>query len=388
MGKRLHNAYTWAKIHKPELLGVAGGVLGVAAVGTSIYCTHKWGSNDYVNLKKTRKNLKQQQTAGEISIEEYRRESAKSIAKGVGKLALDYAIPAACEAGSLVCFGLAGNTYRTRIAEYATAAASATATIAMMKDNILEKYGEEALKEVQKIPAKKKVKKSDEKGKQIEIEEPCEDPGLLCIDSRAYEDSIKYGMPYSPTRIRIDERFPVWNTFGGDIHNMLPVLQTSLKMSRDQMWNNGWISVWDILQNINLMPGATDTINKSMALRYGIIDQPVAYDMVLKKEVKVPGFTKHGKEVVADRPDGLDLSHKTISLGTVVDAMLEDPGLFEVYMNNPSTCDDIVSVDETDGKEYLYIDIVCDGDISNFRLDEQPKARKISAWHQHPETQQ
>lgn len=383
MGRRWTNAKTWASVHKPEILGITGTVLGIGAFGTAIYMTHKYGSDDYKALKASHAELVRQKNCGELSEDDFRKASMKNIGKGAGKLAKDYAIPVALEAGSIVCNCLAGNEYRGRIKNYATMAASAAATIAMMQDNIREQYGEDAVKKVMTIPKQRTIETKDEKGKKKKEVIELDDPELMCIDKIAYQDSIKYGLPYSPTRIRIDERFSIYNTCNGELYQMLFPLRTSYDMSNEQMWNDGIITVWDILKNIGMESDATKTINRSMAKRYGIINQPKAYDFELKKWVTTPGFKKNG---VAERKDGLDLTHKRITFGDAIDAMLEDYEEFDIHASNPTH--ELAAVDEETGREYFYIDIGTDGDITKYRVEEQSSERKQAAWEQFPKTQQ
>lgn len=386
MGRRLTDAKAWAKLHKPEILGVAGSVLGVAAFGSAIYVTHKYGSDDYREMKAKHAELVRRRNTGEVSQDEFKKLSMANIAKGSGRLAKDYAVPVVCEVGSLVLTGLAGKEYRGRVRNYAAMAASAAATVAMMQDNIRQEYGEEAVKKVMTIPKTKKLETKDEKGKKKVVEVEADDPKLMCVDQVAYEDSIKYGMPYSPTRIRIDERFSIFNACNGEFSQMLFPLHCSYETAKIQMNNDGKITVWDILNIIGLEGHASDTINRSMAEIYGIIDQPMAYNRYTKEYVKVPGFNKKG---IAERKDGLELTHKTISFGDAVDAMLEDYDEVDIHdfdLNNPET--DQIVYDKDANREYIYIDIQTDGDISIYRVDEQSKERKISAWEENPKSQQ
>ena len=381
MGRRLTNAKMWTAQHKPEILGVTGTVLGVAAFGTAIYCTHKWGSDDYKQMKSKHASLISQRNSGKISKEEFRKSSNKNIANGAGKLAKHYALPVALEVGSIVCTGLAGNAYRGQIKSLAMTTASLGATIAMMQDNIKTNYGKDAVKKIMTIPATKKIEVSDEKGKKKKVEVEVADPKLMCVDSVAYEDSIKYGMPYSPTRIKIDERFSLYNTCNGEISQMLYPLHCAKQTCDYQLHDDGVITVWDIVKQIGLESNATKTINKSMAKVYGIIDQPKATNRYTGQVVDVPGFKKEGKYLCNE--------HKNITFGDAVDAMLEDYDDYDIhgYRNdNPEV--EMYAYDESKNREYLYIDIGTDGDISMFRLEEQPKERKISAWHQDPKSQQ
>ena len=387
MGRRWTNAKSWAKFHKPQILGVTGAVLGVGAFGSAIYCTHKWGSDDYREMSLKHTELVRKRNCGEISQEDFRSASIKNIAKGSGKLAKDYAVPVALEVGSLVCTGLAGHEYRGRIKNYAAMAASAAATIAMMQDNIKSEYGEEAVKKVMTIPKTKKIEKKNEKGKKVVEEVPALDPKLMCVDQVAYEDSIKYGMPYSPTRIRIDERFTMYNNADGEIQRLLFPLHCAKEMCKVDMNNNGSITVWDILKTIGMESEASETINKSMASIYGIVDQPMAINRFTGEVENIPGF-KPGTDI-AERADGLELTHKLISFGEAVDAMLEDYNDYDIHGyrgDNPEV--EMWAYDKETGHEYLYIDIATDGDITKYRLDDQPRDRKISAWTENPKSQQ
>jgi hypothetical protein len=215
--------------------------------------------------------------------------------------------------------------------------------------------------------------------KEIEVE--AEDPELLAVDKVAYQDSIKFGLPYCPTRIRIDERFCPYNIAGGELYNMLFPLEQAQKTSNSELWNRGKITVWDILENIGLESKDNPTIDRDMAEKFGIVDVPEVYDMQTRRKIKVPGFNED--PFASKYPD--TSSHKCVSFGPAVDAMIEDTAGYELYVNKVDN--DYFLMDEEENKQYLYIDINADGIITTWKIGCQPKERKISAWHQHPETQ-
>ena len=384
MGRKWSNFKSYVSLHKPEILGASGAVLGVAAFGTAIYATHKHGSDDYREIKAKRNELIRKKNCGEIEADEFRKENIKVLCKGAGTLAKDYAIPVGLEIGSHICYAMAGSSYRGQIKSLATDVAGLTATVAMMKANIEDEYGKDAVKKIMTVPTKKTVQIEDENGKKKKVEVELEDPELACVDSVAYQDSLKYGWSYSPTRIKIDERFTIYNTCNGDLAQMLFPLRCSYEMSNEQMWNDGVITVWDILKNIGLEGGKAKTINKSEAKRYGIIDQPKAYNRVTKKVINVPGFKDNG---IAERKDGLDMTHKRITFGDAQDALIDD---YECLIADigAQVAQELYHHDETTNREYLYIDIGVDGDISMLRVEDQPWERKVSAWKENPKTQQ
>lgn len=389
------------KPYMPKILGVTAAVTGAAAIGAGIIITYKKGGKHYDEAKTRHKELIAKKDSGQLSVPEFKKEVTKNVAKSAGRLALDYAPVIALETASIVCGSIAGKTLANELKLATTVAAGTAAAFGKYRQNVVDNFGEAVDAQMARIDTKPKVLTKDADGNDAEVPgNPDIDRSIIgdaCIDKIAYDDCMKYGIPYSPTMIRFDERFAPYNTCRGNIGMLLPRLARALQQSNHDLKNNKALTVWDVLMNLDYTGGKT--INRSLAQMYGIIDMPYAYNVDTGKEDAIPGFyhAEDGKMYVEPDPLAAQFPdtcmHKHVSFGNEIDAMLADDFCLTGEELDKYLDDNVdLYAMEQNNRTYLYLNINVDGIINRYDVDRLTSyemnsrfdERTLAAWDEDP----
>lgn len=383
MNRFWSNVGTWIKTNRSEILTTVGVCSSIAAVGFAC----KESEKAKYRLKKNKEELdeiKKAHDAGDYTDAEYRKVLAKKLAKTAGNAAYDMK-------GTLICEGVAVTSLvascvlgRKAYKSAAALASSALAYSAMLESGITEKYGADALRDIQKKPyALKKVKKTTEDGKEVEEELKTDYTGSFAIDTKAEELCRLTGYPYSMGTILLDHRFSAYKSVGGKLEDVLRNLKLAQTEANEGMWCSGKNKIADTLKCLGLYEYEKDSFNMELAEMIGTVDVPTAFDILQNKNARVPGFDENGKAVNRFG----EYSHKYLSFGEEVDKVVND------YLVGNCEEDDIerrlsyqMVTDPRNNKSYILLDLGYDGNIANIVTDKSlVQERMVSAWDENPE---
>lgn len=135
------------KQHGPEI-AVISGMVGCVAAAVLTGVAVKKAEPIVEETKKELETLHEKRENAEENQDEVKKEIAKTYAKSAGRLTLTFAAPAIIMAGSLISIGKGTGALKTRFTEASAALALTAKKLDDVMNNIEEKYGEDAVKEI------------------------------------------------------------------------------------------------------------------------------------------------------------------------------------------------------------------------------------------------